>query len=167
MQHDPDHKADPSNTLSREAVVRRAEQRNMYTVHPSADRLREGLPQALADAATHVYPLQYDQLLCMRDTVFRLVELIRRLSPAFVPFFATGGIPFAIPAMYRLAELGQHRLLDGQMFHMFPGIAWRGDSRAVFKEGFSALLQRAGPCRVICADHKHWKCHQQRGGRFA
>lgn len=153
MQRDADNqKAERPKSSPRPAFVRPAKQRKMYTVHPDASRLLEGLPQALADAASNVHPLQYEQLLCMRNTVFRLVEVIRSLSPALVPFFATGGIPYVVPAMYRLADLGEHHLLDGQTFHMFPGIAWRGDSRASFKDGFGALLNMAGACRVVCAD---------------
>jgi hypothetical protein len=63
----------------------------------------------------------------IHETISTLAGTVRNLSPQLVFFFATGGIPIVFPLMRRLADLDAGDLIDGHVFHMFPGLAWDGN----------------------------------------
>ena len=129
----------------------------MYTVHPDSSALDSAMPVQLAEAARNVYDIQYESMRAMRDTVFRLATLVQSFRPTLVPFFATGAIPYVLPAMHRLADVGEMDFLNGDIFHMFPGLAWSSSQlgatgQKVFADVFPPLLKDQGRHRVLCVD---------------
>ena len=80
--------------------------RLMYTPHPLDNRLQAFVPSSLVKAAENDEDVEFTELLQMRRVVEELANDIERVRPNLIPFFATGGIPFMIPAMQVLARGG-------------------------------------------------------------
>jgi len=110
----------------------------MYQPHPNRDTLFAGIPLNLVTATENVQPIRFDDLLEMRQVVWDLAEFIVTWKPDLIPFFATGGIPYLIPAMHVLERAKQHAFLDGKHFHLFPGLSWGGDIEGHASESFFA-----------------------------
>jgi hypothetical protein len=98
----------------------------MYTPHPELNRLRVAAPIGVWNARKNVQAIEFSDLVGMRDTVDALADEVIAFNPNFVPFFATGSIPYVFPLMWRLRDRHQEGLLDGTTFHMFPGLSWDG-----------------------------------------
>jgi hypothetical protein len=103
----------------------------MYTSHPPENELRGVRPQHLADAPRHVHQISYISLIDIHDTISGIATVVNHLDPDYVAFFATGGIPICVPVMRHLNDAGCRRLVAGDVFHMFPGLAWEGVIKGV------------------------------------
>jgi hypothetical protein len=119
----------------------------MYTPHPPETRIAAFVPKSLTDAARNDIEVSFDELLEMRRTISLIADEIEAFQPDLIPFFATGGIPFAFPAMHALASRGQIAFVDGSHFHMFPGLSWNGkldgmDSESFFVSEFGELVKQ-------------------------
>jgi len=79
----------------------------------------------------------------MRDVITGLASQVPAHHPDFVPFFATGAIPYVFPLMYRLWDNNERDLLDGSIFNMFPGLSWGGRIGNLNSQQF--FIQRAVP----------------------
>jgi len=118
----------------------------MYSPHPPDNRIRAFVPQSLVDATQNECAIPFGQFLEMGRTVERLADMIVASEPDLIPFFATGGIPFAIPAMHVLYSRKAYDFVDGTHFHMFPGLSWNGkldgiDSETFFAGEFGQLIE--------------------------
>ena len=121
--------------------------RLMYTPHPPDSRIAAFVPKSLTDAARNDIEISFDELLEMRRTISLIADEIVSFEPDLIPFFATGGIPFAFPAMNVIANRGQASFVDGNHFHMFPGLSWNSkldgaDSESFFATEFGALVKQ-------------------------
>ena len=122
----------------------------MYTPHPDELQLKFGAPAPLVEATGNDYSLDFDDLLAMRRMIAQLADDIEDFSPDFVPFFATGGIPYVFPLMHVLEQRKRRDLIDGNHFHMFPGLSWSG--KEVDQNGgefFAAEFAKL----ISCFDH--------------
>ena len=108
-----------------------------------------------------VLPIPYSGLKAIRDVVHRLVNFIDEWNPDLVLFFATGSLPYVLPAINKLGLIKGETLLDRSMFHMFPGLAWSGkiegqSSEEYFISEVLLLLQqlRSHPNapKILCVD---------------
>jgi hypothetical protein len=133
----------------------------MYTPHPDSNRLTAALPRNLVDATKHQFQLNFEVLSQMRSLISELADVAGEYRPDFVPFFATGGIPFVFPMMHILERRNQHEFVDGNHFHMFPGLTWRGridnlSSSEFFIREFGMILRATRnlgrPIRVLVID---------------
>jgi hypothetical protein len=111
---------------------------SMYTSHPKSSALKLVAKESLVDAVEKQVSVSFADLLAMRRVVERLATAIRWSQPDLVPFFATGGIPFVLPAMHALSRLRMDELLRGKHFHMFPGLSWGGKLGGLNSESFFA-----------------------------
>ena len=126
----------------------------MYTSHPAGNSLRSFAPKSLVGATRNECIVSFSEFLEMRRVVERLANSIVEFEPDLIPFFATGGIPFSIPAMQVLYHQQYFELVDGEHFHMFPGLSWSGklngvDSESLFVKEFGKLVEN-----VIETDRK-------------
>lgn len=117
----------------------------MYTPHPADDWISRFVASPLIAAGKRDYPVAFRELLELRRAIEELASQVEIEAPDLIPFFATGGIPLAFPAMQLLYDRRVLGLVDGSRFHMFPGLAWQAqlggaDSEAFFVEEFSHLL---------------------------
>ena len=135
--------------------------RFMYQSHPDRDTLFAGNPSNLVTATQNIQPIHFDDLLEMRQIVWDLANLIVEWQPDLIPFFATGGIPYLFPVMHVLEKTKQHGFIDGQHFHLFPGLTWGGsiddkDSETYFASTFGSIVRQrldsAAPVRVLVID---------------
>ena len=133
----------------------------MYQSHPDRDTLFAGNPSNLVTATQNIQPIHFDGLLEMRQIVWDLANLIVKWQPDLIPFFATGGIPYLFPVMHVLEKTKQHGFIDGQHFHLFPGLTWGGsiddkDSETYFASTFGSIVRQrldsAAPVRVLVID---------------
>lgn len=95
-----------------------------YTPHPATNRYPSLFPKHLADAPKRTHTIQFAHLVEMHDVLTEIEAMLVRLNPRCVLFFATGGYPVVFPLLERLRQAGRHHLLDGRVFHMFPGLSW-------------------------------------------
>ena len=121
--------------------------RLMYQLHPDRDTLFAGIPSNVVTATENVQAIRFDDLLEMRKIVCDLADFIVHWKPDLIPFFATGGIPYLIPAMHVLERAKQHGFLDGKHFHLFPGLSWGGvikgnDSESFFAATFGEIIRK-------------------------
>jgi len=135
--------------------------RFMYQSHPDRDTLFAGNPSNLVTATQNVQPICFDDLLEMHQVVWDLAGFIVEWQPDLIPFFATGGIPYLIPVMHILERMKRHSFIDGQHFHLFPGLTWGGaigdnDSETYFASTFGSIVRQrlgsASPVRVLVID---------------
>jgi hypothetical protein len=133
----------------------------MYTPHPAGNYIRQVSPERLAEAGSHVHQIRYEALLDIHDIIWSLANVLRNINPCLVFFFATGGIPIVFPLMRALAHTGALDLVDGRVFHMFPGLAWDGHIDAIrppeyFSRESVPLLRAAAeynrPIRLVAID---------------
>ncbi len=133
----------------------------MYQSHPDRDTLFAGNPSNLVTATQNVQPICFDDLLEMRQVVWDLAGFIVEWQPDLIPFFATGGIPYLVPVMHVLERMKRHSFIDGQHFHLFPGLTWGGtiggeDSETFFASIFGSIVRQrlgsAAPVRVLVID---------------
>ena len=118
----------------------------MYSPHPPDNRIRAFAPQSLVDATQNEFTIRFSEFIEMRRTIEKLADEIVGFRPNLIPFFATGGIPFAIPTMTVLYDRKSRDLVDGKHFHMFPGLSWNGkldgvDSETYFAREFGELIR--------------------------
>jgi hypothetical protein len=135
--------------------------RFLYTAHPSVNRLRSVGPIGLWKARLNVLALDYKEVLSIRDAIWALVDHVTRSKPDFIPFFATGSIPYVFPLMQNLSDIQQEELLDGSRFHMFPGLLWGGRIDHMNSEEFfiheaepilHALASKREPIKILSID---------------
>lgn len=109
----------------------------------------------------NVLPISLSDIRAMRDVVDRLVTLIIEWNPDLVLFFATGSLPYVLPAINLLGLTKWEELLDRSVFHMFPGLAWSGkidgqSSEEFFIREVLFLLQqqrsRSNAVKILCVD---------------
>jgi hypothetical protein len=133
----------------------------MYTPHPAQNYIRQLSPERLAEAGSYVHQIRYEALLDIHDIISSLANVVRNINPCLVFFFATGGIPIVFPLMRALAHNGALDLVDGRVFHMFPGLAWDGHIDGLrppeyFSRESVPLLRAAGeynrPIRLVAID---------------
>lgn len=133
----------------------------MYTPHPPDNRLHAFVTNSLVEAAKNNVSLRFSEFRAMRQTVEQLARAIDNARPDLIPFFATGGIPFMIPAMHCLYDRKVYDLVDGSHFHMFPGLSWNGklngvDSETFFATEFGSLVEshahKTGSVRIWTMD---------------
>ncbi len=120
----------------------------MYTPHPAQSRLTAFVPSSLVRAAQNDVAIKFSEFLEMRRVVEQMADDLQAARPDLIPFFATGGIPFMIPAMHALYNRNDYGLVDGRHFHMFPGLSWDGEldgvnSEAYFAREFGSLIAGA------------------------
>lgn len=132
----------------------------MYQSHPNRDTLFAGNPTNLVTATQNIQSIRFDDLLEMRQVVWDLADYIAEWRPDLIPFFATGGIPYLIPVMDIFRQQGKREFIDGNHFHLFPGLCWGGsiegtDSKVFFTSRFGEVIrsnQRGEPLRVLVID---------------
>ena len=120
----------------------------MYTPHPAQSRLSAFVPSSLVRAAENDVPVKFSELLELRRVIEQMAGDLQAAQPDLIPFFATGGIPFMIPAMHVLEARRAYSLIDGRHFHMFPGLSWGGEldgvnSETYFAREFGSLVTSA------------------------
>ena len=125
--------------------------RLMYTAHPEQNQYPSLIPTHFADATERVHTIEYAHLVEMHDAISDLAALLAEIRPRCVLFFATGGYPVVMPLLHRLQEAGQHDLVTGSVFHMFPGLSWDGSTGGLEPEAF--LAQELEP--VLRAPSQH------------
>jgi hypothetical protein len=97
-----------------------------YTPHPETNRYPSLMPAHIADAPDRTHEIRFEHLAEMHDVLTEIEKHVAWLKPRCVLFFATGGYPIVLPLLHRLSRRGHHDLLDGRVFHMFPGLSWEG-----------------------------------------
>ena len=134
--------------------------RLMYQPHPNRETLFAGNPTNLVTATQNIQPIEFDDLLEMRQIVWELRDCIADWKPHLLPFFATGGIPYLIPVMEVFRRQANPQFIDGKHFHLFPGLTWGGtitgkSSEKFFATSFGDVLrmnQGGEPLRVLVID---------------
>lgn len=127
----------------------------MYQPHPDRENLFSNIPPDLVEATQNDQPIRFDGLSEMHELVWELATFITDWQPDFLPFFATGGIPYIFPLMRILERQRQNALIDGHHFHLFQGLAWRTDSEEIFATTFADVLRSRsceGKIRVLVID---------------
>ena len=100
----------------------------LYTPHPASLEVLCAPAEALVDADRHEQHVSFDGFENMRRAAWQLAGLVEAISPDLVFFFATGGFPFALPALHVLAtHLHRADLANNRRWHVFPGLAWEGE----------------------------------------
>ena len=123
----------------------------MYTAHPDMNRYPSLILEHVADATERVHIIEYAHLVEMYDVVSELTALVAEINPRCVLFFATGGYPVAMPLLHRLYDAGHLHLVNGSVFHMFPGLSWPGSIDGLRPETY--LAHELEP--VLCAASPH------------
>jgi hypothetical protein len=132
----------------------------MYQPHSNRDTLFAGKPSNLVAATQNIQTIHFDDLEEMHKLVWDLAEYVADWKPDLIPFFATGGIPYLIPVMHVLEKKGQRAYLDGQHFHLFPGLTWSGTiegkgPETFFASSFGEVIRKSlesGPLKVLVID---------------
>lgn len=109
-----------------------------YTPHPATNRYPSIFPPHLADAPDRTYEVRFEHLVEMHDVLTEIEKHVVRLKPRCALFFATGGYPIVLPLFPRLLRCGHRDLLDGRVFHMFPGLSWDGAIDGLQPEAYLA-----------------------------
>ncbi len=97
----------------------------LYTAHPATNFLQHVTPRKLVEASRHIHKISFTNFSEVHATIEELANVVVRLNPTLVFFFATGGIPIVFPLMKRVAA--EMNLSSNRVFHMFPGLAWDGE----------------------------------------
>jgi len=127
----------------------------MYQPHPDRNSLFSGTPSSLVDATQNVQTIHFDDLQEMHRLVWELANVIVDWRPDLIPFFATGGIPYIFPVMHALERQSHHTFVDGQHFHLFPGLAWTTDSNTFYASSFGEVIRSRlseSPIRILVID---------------
>lgn len=141
-----------------EMSKRRFTMKLMYTPHPEREPLGLTPPQSLVEAVQNDFVIPFNDLLSMRRMIDQLTNDILEFEPQLIPFFAAGGIPYAMPMMHVCERLKRNDLIDGHHFHMFPGLSWDGkyeceDSGTFFARTFAELIDSVDePVRIWTVD---------------
>ncbi len=164
---DPDSLKKMSEAVARQAhdmpISRPRHRRGsnlMYQSHLDNKRLFSDISPKPVEATQNVHPIPFDDLQEMHQLVWDLAAVIVDWKPVLVPFFATGGIPYLLPVMHVLEKQKQRAFIDGQHFHMYPGLAWGGTVEGVkssefFASSFGEVIRlRLGndPVRILVID---------------
>jgi hypothetical protein len=141
--------------------------RLMYTPHPETNRYPSLMPAHLADATERVHVIEYAHLVEMHEVIGELATLLAEINPRCVLFFATGGYPVVIPLLHRLFDDGEADLVSGSVFHMFPGLSWKGAIDGLRPDEY--LARELEPVlRAICprrgCDRRHRYDQQRQRG---
>src|SRR4051812_3277878 len=73
-----------------------------YTPHPETNRYPTLFPEHLADAPKREHEIRFEHLVELHDVLTEIEQLLVRLNPRCVLFFATGGYPIVFPLLERL-----------------------------------------------------------------
>lgn len=148
--------SESSNEQSKEVFLK-----FLYQSHPAENILQSVIPVNLWNARINVLPIPYSDLKSIRSVIRRLVKFINGSEPDLVLFFATGSLPYVLPAINILALNQGEVLLERTVFHMFPGLAWRGridghSSEDFFISEVLLLLQQIHASskipKILCVD---------------
>lgn len=134
--------------------------RLMYQSHPSRESIFTNIPQHLVEATQNIQSIQFEDLDEMHRLIWELADLAAEWQPDLLPFFATGGIPYAFPLMRVLDKRGYRTLTDGKHFHIYPGLSWDGtiegeSAESYFASSFGELIRSSSggdPVRVLVID---------------
>jgi hypothetical protein len=133
----------------------------LYQSHPAENILQSVIPANLWNARINVLPIPYSDLKSIRSVIRRLVKFINGSEPDLVLFFATGSLPYVLPAINMLGVTQGEVLLERTVFHMFPGLAWSGridghSSEDFFISEVLLLLQQIHSSskipKILCVD---------------